>query len=272
MFLGEAPVLITESDVEQKVVMPLLTDQRLLAIPEANVQTKQYLAPAALDKAAGKLTGYYPDYSIWFHGLAAMVVEAKAPDVDAEEGYREASLYARHLNQKYPTGFNPCSRVMATNGKVFLFGYWDAAPEFTLSLSDLRVGTAALESVQAFCSGQVLMQFASQLSRQLKLTNVVYPYEILGGQAVLNAKLPLNTFAADLSPILRRYFSSTPQENTHEICEKAYVSSNEVTEYDRVLESLLRERLAFRQHAIVQRLEPRKHEEPHVAKAISLFD
>src|ERR1700687_442911 len=272
MFIDETLVLTTESDVEQKVVMPLLTDQRLLAIPEANVYTKQYLAPAALDKAAGKLVGYYPDYSIWFHGLPTMVVEAKAPDVPAEEGYREASLYARHLNQKFPAGFNPCARIMATNGRVFLFGPWDAAPELTLTLTELRIGTGGLESVQALCSGRVLMQFALRLSQQLKLTNVVFPYEMLGGQAVLNAKLPLNPFAADLSPILRRYFSSTPQENIHEIAEKAYVSSNEVTEYDRVLESLLKERLTFRQHAVVQRLEPKKHEEPHIAKAISTFN
>jgi hypothetical protein len=272
MFIDETSVLITESDVEQKVVMPLLTDQRLLAIAETSVYTKQYLAPAALDKAAGKLVGYYPDYSIWFHGLPTMVVEAKAPDVAAEEGYREASLYARHLNQKFPAGLNPCARIMATNGKVFLFGSWDAAPDLTLSLTDLRIGTTGLESVQALCSGQVLMHFALQLSQQLKLTNVVFPYEMLGGQAVLNAKLPLNTFAADLSPILRRYFSSTPQENIHEIAEKAYVSSNEVTEYDRVLESLLKERLTFRQQTIVQRLEPKKHEEPHVAKVISAFN
>lgn len=271
MLINETLVLTTESDVEQKIILPLLTDQRLLAIPESNVYTKQYLAPAALDKAAGKLIGYYPDYSIWLRGLPTMVIEAKAPDVAAEDGYREASLYARHLNQKFPAGFNPCARIMATNGKVFLFGSWDAPPELNLSLTDLRVGTAGLESVQALCSGQALMQYALQLSQQLKLTNVIFPYDILGGQAVLNAKLPLNTFAADLSPVLRRYFSSTPQENIHEIAEKAYVSSNEITEYDRVLESLLKERLTSRQHAIVQRLEPTKHEEPHVAKAISTF-
>jgi hypothetical protein len=95
---------------------------------------------------------------------------------------------------------------------------------------------------------------------------------LLGGQAVLNAKRPLNTFAADLSPILRRYFSSTPQENVHEIAEKAYVSSDEVTEYDRVLESLLKDRLAFRQEAIVKPLVPTRHDEPNVTRAIASFD
>jgi hypothetical protein len=58
-------VLTTESDVEQKVIMPLLTENQLLSLPPHSIHTKEYLAPAALDKAAGKLSGYYPDYSVF---------------------------------------------------------------------------------------------------------------------------------------------------------------------------------------------------------------
>jgi hypothetical protein len=91
--------------VEQKVLMPLLTDGPLLAISKASVHTQRYLAAAALDTAACKMTGY-PDYSVWLHGLSVTIIEAKAPDVAPEEGYREASLYPRHLNQKFPSGMN----------------------------------------------------------------------------------------------------------------------------------------------------------------------
>jgi hypothetical protein len=265
-------VLANESDVEQKVIMPLLTGERFLGIPHASVQTKLYLAPTSLDKAAGKTTGYYPDYSIWLHGLPVMIVEAKAPEVPPEVGYREASLYARHLNQKFPAGTNPCCRVLATNGRTLLCGSWDAPPDLELSVSDIRVGTTGLEALASRCSISVLNQAAHAASRQLRLRNIHLPYDLLGGQAVLNAKRPLNTFAADLSPILRRYFSSTPQENIHEIAEKAYVSSDEVTEYDRVLESLLKDRLAFRQEAIVKPLVPTRRDEPNVTRAIASFD
>src|SRR5262245_16865658 len=129
--------LNTESDVEQKVIIPLLTDAQFLSIPVDSIHTKEYLAPAALDKAAGKLSGYYPDYSVFLHGVPVLIVEAKAPDVPPEEGYREASLYARHLNQRFPTTINPCSRIIATNGRVLLFGFWDAAPELNLPLTQL---------------------------------------------------------------------------------------------------------------------------------------
>lgn len=79
MPIDDEVALKTESDVEQKVIMPLLTDAPLLSIPAAAVHTKEYLAPAALDKAAGKLSGYYPDYSVWLYGVPVMIVEAKGP-------------------------------------------------------------------------------------------------------------------------------------------------------------------------------------------------
>jgi type I site-specific restriction endonuclease len=55
------------------------------------------LAPTFLDKAAGKLGGYYPDYSVWEKAFPVLIVEAKAPNVNAEVGYREASLYRLQL-------------------------------------------------------------------------------------------------------------------------------------------------------------------------------
>ncbi len=85
MPIGQGLTLKTESDVEQKLIMPLLTDAPLLSIPTVAVHTKEYLAPAALDKAAGKLSGYFPDYSVWLRGVPVMIVEAKAPDVAPEE-------------------------------------------------------------------------------------------------------------------------------------------------------------------------------------------
>jgi hypothetical protein len=59
----EGIVLVTESDVEQKVIMPLLVGAAYLGILPPNVFTKQYLAPADLDKRAGRTSGYFPDYT-----------------------------------------------------------------------------------------------------------------------------------------------------------------------------------------------------------------
>ena len=272
MLIEDGIVFANESDVEQKLIYPLLIGEAYLGIPQEHIYTKTYLAPAVLDKAAGKVGSYVPDYAVWFYGLPTMIVEAKAPDVPAEVGYREASLYARHLNQRFPSGVNPCSCLISTNGKALLFGPWDSDPTLTLTLPDLRVGAYGLEQLQGHCSSAALKVAAESLSERLRSHTLVLPYDLLGGLAVLNARRPLNTFAADLSPILRLYFSSTPQENIVEIAAKAYVSSNEITEYDRILESLLRERLAFREDGIVRALQPTRRGETNIAGAISSFD
>ena len=91
----------TEADVENKVVMPILQAANSLEIPILDINGKGYLAPIAIDKAAGRNKGYYPEFSAWRKTLPLLIVEAKAPSVVSEIGYREASLYARHLNHLY---------------------------------------------------------------------------------------------------------------------------------------------------------------------------
>ena len=231
--------LHNESDVEQKIVTPLLVEGIYLEIPSEKVFPKQYLAPSVLDKAAGKAIGYYPDYTVWMRGFPVLVVEAKSPDVPSETGYREASLYARHLNQSYKTDLNPCRFLIATNGKTLLAGYWDSPPVLEVQVANLRLGSADLERLRQHCHNGVLEEFARQCLLRVRSERVFFPYMLLGGPALLRARVPVNSFAADLSPILRLYFTSPSEENNREIIERAYVSSDEVTEYDRILEALL---------------------------------
>ena len=264
--------LSTESDVEQKIIMPLLNEAAYLDIPSDRIFTKGYMAPTALDKTAGRASGYYPDYAVWFRGLPVFVVEAKSPDVPAEQGYREASLYARHLNQSYRTNVNPCRFVVATNGRKLLFGFWDAQPEDEININDLRPGSAQLERLQTFCRAEVLGAHALDCIQRLRARNPVFPYNLAGGQAILHARIPVNLFAADLSPVLRLYFASAYEEESREIIERAYVSSAEITEYDHILEGLLKDHLAVRSGTVVQELQPGRHSEENVERAISEFD
>ena len=139
-----AASLVTEADVEQRVIYPLLSDENYLGFPARAIHAKELLQPAELDKAAGRTTGYFPDYSVWLQGLLVLIVEAKAPDVPAEMGYREASLYARHVNQNYRSGLNPCSFILASNGKEVLFGHWDAKPALRIDVEVLTYGGGRL--------------------------------------------------------------------------------------------------------------------------------
>jgi hypothetical protein len=51
----------TESDVEQKLIITLLTSDEWLGIPLDTIHSKQYLPPVTIDKGAGRRIGYYPD-------------------------------------------------------------------------------------------------------------------------------------------------------------------------------------------------------------------
>jgi hypothetical protein len=263
--------LMTEADVEQKVIYPLLVDESFLGFQSAAIHTKEYLKPTELDKAAGRTKGYFPDYSVWLQGLLVVVVEAKAPDVPADAGYREASLYARHVNQNYRTGLNPCSFIVATNGREVLCGHWDAKPALRIDVANLVPGAASLAELQRLCGNDAVERHAVTCIAKLRAAKAERPYQLAGGTAILTARKPLNTFAADLSPILRRYFSSTQQLTNREIIRRAYVSTDEVTEYDRVLESLLRERSAHRNTSIVQDLRPTRRGEKRMSRAIARF-
>ena len=263
--------LRTEADVELKVVTPLLTGANYLEIPSSSVKAKDYLAPAPLDKAAGKTGGYFPDYSVWEKAFPVLIVEVKGPDVEVEIGYREASLYARHLNQAYRTKLNPSRYIVSTNGRRLLAGYWDSPPVVAVSVDDLRPGSRATEELREFCHHRVLVASAAEALAELRPPAFAMPYSRAGGQPLINSKKPFNSFAADLSPILRRYFTSTSQNNDPEIYERGYVAADDVTEYDRILESLLKERIATRRGSLSQNLEPTRTGEPKLASAIDRF-
>ncbi|MER9694876.1 type I restriction enzyme HsdR N-terminal domain-containing protein [Mesorhizobium sp. M0179] len=265
-------VLNSEGDVEAKLLIPLLSSELYLGIPAQNFFSKEYLAPTEIDKGAKVPGGYYPDFSVWIHGFPILLVEAKTPGVPVEQAYREASLYARHLNSQRPTGLNPASFIVASSGTRVLFGRWDAPPEFDVHYKLLRPGSTTLQEVQQVYGFPALRQHALECLRKVKTNRGRRPFNNAGGPAIINAKKALNSFAADLSPILRRYFTSRDASDIKEISKYAYVSSAEVTEYDRVLESLLKDRVQVRRDTIVERLEPDGSSEKHIEKAFAVFD
>ncbi len=268
---ASAQGLQNEADVETKVMGPLLLGSQYLGFPSDCVYTRTYLAPAVLDKIAGKTTGYFPDYTIWYSGFITTVVEVKAPSVEAETGYREASLYARHINQQLRTGLNPCKYIVSCNGSRLLLGFWDSNPEHDLRVLDLVPGSAALAIVRTFLSLDIVRRHSLDCLQRARIARPTQPYQLAGGPVLLTARKPLSTFAPELSPILRRYFSTNDPSETPEVVEKAYVATAEITEYDRVLESLLKDRLATRNQAIIQELTPTRKSEPSVTMAIGAF-
>ena len=265
----ERATLINESDVEMKVIAPLLQGAAYLDIPEIAIKPKKYLAPTRFNKKAGQTSGSYPDFSVWFRSFPCLIVEAKSPDVAVEVGYHEAQLYASFLNQNYPTGINPAHFVLATNGNEFAFGYWDSKPVLQERVSELLPQSKLLTSLQSLCGRTALDTHALNCLHASSAKRFLLPYNLAGGPAILRARIQPNRFAAPLAPLMERFFSSSQRSSVRDIVERAYVSSDEVTEYDRILESLLKERVASRRGSTVEHLNPQRTGEETLERTIA---
>jgi hypothetical protein len=261
-------VLENEADVEVKIIVPLLQGAAYLDIPAKAVHPKNYLAPTPFNRKAGQTSGGFPDFSVWFKSFPCLIVEAKPPEIPVEVGYHEAQMYAAYLNRNYPTGINPAHFVLATNGINFQAGFWDSLPILSGNVSDLLPQTQVMVDLQKHCGRFVLEDHARKCLLAAMAKRFLLPYNLAGGPALLRAMVEVNPFAAELAPLIQRYFSSTQQSNITEIVERAYVSSDEVTEYDRILESLLKERVATRDGSTVRQLLPERSGEHILAGEI----
>ncbi len=268
MALNSPADTATEGDVETQVVLPLLTKAELLGVDLECIRSKEFLAAFDIGKGAKTKKGYVPDYAVYILAIPIVAIEVKAPSVDAAIAWEEASLYAHALNRRFRSSINPCNFVLATNGVRILAGKWDDhQPSIDCLVTDLVVGSDKLAQLQHLLGFDQLSRYAGVASASLKLFNFKRPSNQGDGPALLLSKLESNTFADDLSPILRRYFTSRDQNRDPEIYKKAYVSSNEVTSYDRNLESLLLDRLSRSRTRIEVKTTKKRAED--VSKALS---
>lgn len=235
--------LRNESDVEQKLLYPLLTADEWLAIPEAAVFTKKYLPPVTIDKGSGKRIGYYPDYSVWLNGFPVFILEAKSPLEGIEEGFREAQLYAHEVNKAYPAGVAPIQTVACSNGKQIRIGSWDASDAEDFEVASLQLASSTRTELIARIGIEALRHQADQSASKFRPTQAFRPINFIGGDVTLNRRLSLNSFATDIAPLIRMFFVSDSAERIDDIIQRAYVSSDETTKYDAILETFLRDNI-----------------------------
>lgn len=259
----------SEGDVETQIVLPLLTAAGFLQIPLEDVRSKEGISARDIGKGAKRKIGYVPDFSIYKHALPIAVIEAKAPVGDVQRAYGEARLYCLEINRSFSTGCNPCCRVLATDGTSVLAGAWDAEPSFSANVSDILIGSSALDEVRALMGNDVLERLGSEASKFIRAAGFARPFNQGAGPTQIDSSIDPNTFAADLSPTLRRYFTSRDQTTDDEIYSRAYISSNEITSYDRILESFLKDRLARSKQRVEITTSRRKSEE--ITNAINHF-
>src|SRR5208283_451156 len=131
--------LRNESDVEQKLIWPMLTTPHPtgLGYSQAEIFTKANIASLTIDKG-NYAKVYRPDYILLIAGLPLVVIEAKKPGEDILEALREARLYCAELNALHPSGVNPCFRIVVTNGQKLVSSPADTvSPDLELDFSEI---------------------------------------------------------------------------------------------------------------------------------------
>lgn len=218
--------LKTESDVEQKLIFPLLTADLPygLGIPSSLILTKLSIRRLSIGKGTeAKL--YFPDYIIMSNGIPVAIIEAKKTGENLEEAYREARLYAHEINAKYPQGINPVKYIVSCNGEFLMFGTVDTDKGKILKLEELNTAHQIFSELQDCLGKPNLDTYSKSINITTKPTRYWKAKKLLGGSTVQGEEVGKNTFGLALSAKFGRIFAPETTADRSVIAREAYVDS-----------------------------------------------
>lgn len=187
--------LVTESDVEQKLLWPLLTTPfpTGLGLIPSDVLTKMSIRRLEVGKGTSRKL-YFPDYMVVIAGLPVLVVEAKAPGEDLQMALGEARLYGNELNALFPSGTNPCARVVASNGSELWSSPLDTNdPDIRLKHADLSIAHPEFSRLLDLCQRAALQDHADGIRRRFRRPHYRRAVSLIGGTTFQNEELAPNT-------------------------------------------------------------------------------
>jgi RNA recognition motif-containing protein len=234
--------LLTESDVEQKLLWTFLTTSYPvgLALQPPDVVTKLSIKRLEIGKGGSKKL-YFPDYIVLIAGLPVLVIEAKAPGEPPEQGLDEARLYGNELNARFPPGMNPCFRVISCNGAQLLSSPIDVAdPDIRLQHSDFVPTHPGFAQLVETCGRPALQRHADELRRRLRKGTYHRPLSLIGGQAFQDEELPQNTFGATIAGDYGHIFNPTSRDDRAHVVRHAYVPSLRRQRYVEPIDRVIR--------------------------------
>ena len=226
--------LRNESDVEQKFILPLLSRPQPegLGYQASDFYTKEKIQPRDIGKGTSK-KWYFPDYLVHSNGFPSIVIEAKAPGEDLSEGYREARLYAAELNASFPKGINPCTRVVAINGKSIIAGSWDSdGVDISVAFEDVSVGHSDFSKLLSYLNKSTIERAALDIRALQRGSNVFSrPTKLLGGRMVQGERIPDNSLGSALALQYRTIFNPEEKEDRVRIVQNAYISTEKIRKF-----------------------------------------
>ncbi|MBI2108673.1 MAG: hypothetical protein HYT93_00630 [Parcubacteria group bacterium] len=234
--------LRNESDVEQKLCVPLITtsSEKGLGYSKSDYSSKKTLKKMVIGKSGDKKS-YRPDFITFIQGTPVLVIEAKSPEEDLTEGYREARLYANELNAIYPSGINPCTKVLVTNGKEIWYGKNDEREVFgKLTFKDINISNKKFTDLLDFCSkSKINNELETVIKKTRSKKNFSKPTAILGGKASREEELGSNTFGSALMYEYQRIFNPETREDRVEIVRNAYIPSTGIEKHKSPIRKLI---------------------------------
>lgn len=231
-----------ESDVEQKIIYPLMVSEQPygLGYEESSIKTKTTLKSYNIDKGNDKKI-YHPDYLILINGWPTIIIEAKYSNKDIEKGYKEARLYANEVNSTYDTGVNPIVFVFSISEEEVWVGNVDNNKP--ISKYEIKKFFETSESLNEF-SIKYGKTALLKIQKKLYLNELKYTSPIKGNlsEYKYHEKLKNNSFGSNISLNLKSIFNPNPRNFNERrfIVENAYVHTEVQDSQLQPIERLLR--------------------------------
>jgi hypothetical protein len=244
-YVIEPKSLITEGDVELKVITPLLTNPEPIGLGYDfnDIQSKLSLRKLLIDKGANAHL-YYPDFIINLNGVPLVVIEAKKPGENLSEAFRQGSLYAAEINRFFKQKLNPCQFVFATDGIELYGGTWDNAdPLFKISTKDWLITNKDYSSFIESFGRSKLEPFSVEVRKTIR-TDVSYknPLNLLGGKHIQNQNVS-NSFGESISINYQHLFNPNEESERQDIVKNAYVKVTKHQSHVDPIEKLIRKKI-----------------------------
>jgi len=234
--------LKTESDVEQKFILPMLTKPVPdgLGYASSEIYTKLSIKRLEIGKGTSKKI-HYPDYIILLAGLPMVILEAKTPGESLDTAIAEARLYASKINEEFPSGINPCCLVIASDGKRTILSKWDSNSVIAqFRLEDTSSAHIEYSKFVSIASRTAVEALAKAIRTNTSPQTRIQPTHLLGGQSVRNEEIGHNSFGSTLALDFRHLFNPTNLQERAYIVTNAYVSSNKRERYVEPIDKLIR--------------------------------
>jgi hypothetical protein len=237
--------LITEGDVELKVITPLLlTPEPIgLGFENSNIQSKISLRKLQIDKGS-KSQLYYPDFLINVNGIPLIIIEAKKPDEDLKEAFRQASLYAGEINRFFKKNVNPCELIIASDGKQLYAGTWDSGePAFIIPVEEWLTTNDSFGSFLSFFSYSSIKNKAGDARKKIRTeASFKNPLSLLGGKYIQNQSIN-NTFGETISIRYQHLFNPNEESERKDIVRNAYVRVTKHQSHVEPIDRLIRKKI-----------------------------